>query len=86
MQIMIDLPEEIIADAKTSPNFFPTYHFGTLWKAVRNGTPLSKGHGRLIDTDAIAMPILETEADEKWMRIAINSAPTIIEADTESEG
>jgi hypothetical protein len=59
MKIVIDIPEEIIADAKTSPNFFPTYHFGTLWEAVKNGTPLPKGHGRKFDEIVVEYPPAE---------------------------
>ena len=45
--------------------------------AIRNGTPLPKGHGRLIDADALW---------KKWVFDAIgkqeiDEAPTIIEAD-----
>lgn len=38
-------------------------------------------HGRLIDADNIDYPLMESEADEKWMHIAIDSAPTVIEAE-----
>ena len=38
-------------------------------------------HGRLIDADDIDYPLMESEADEKWMHIAIDSAPTVIEAE-----
>lgn len=78
MQIVIDISKDDyrkVQDGRANVSM--------MQKAIRNGTPLPKGRGRLIDADAIVMPILETEADEKWMRIAINSAPTIIEADSE---
>lgn len=42
-------------------------------------------HGRLIDADEIEMPCLETTADQKWMEIAIKSAPTVIEAEGSEE-
>ena len=45
MQIVIDIPEEIIKDAKESPNYYPSYLFGTIWKSIANGTVLPKGHG-----------------------------------------
>lgn len=38
-------------------------------------------HNRLIDVNEIEMPCLETTADQKWMEIAIKSAPTVIEAE-----
>jgi len=55
MKIIIDIPEAAYLDAK--------YHSASLWswltdlevqKSIRNGTPLPKGHGRLIDADLIA--------------------------------
>ena len=52
------------------------------YNAIKNGTPLPKGHGRLIDADALW---------KKWVFDAIgkqeiDDAPTIIEADkAESE-
>jgi len=49
-------------------------------QGIKNGTPLPKGHGRLIDADAVLEePIGNTYKD-------IDIAETIIEADTESEG
>ena len=54
---------------------------GEMIEALKNGTPLPKGHGRLIDADALW---------KKWVFDAIgkqeiDDAPTIIEADKESE-
>ena len=51
MQIVIDIPEDVIECAKSSPNYYPTYHFKEIWKAIVNGILLPKGHGRLIDAD-----------------------------------
>lgn len=61
--------------------------FDTMWEhylvpcayAIRNGTVLPKGHGRLIDGD---------ELRNKWIfgrqeKEEIDNAPTIIEADKE---
>ena len=45
--------------------------------AVANGTPLPKGHGRLIDADDIDNHIMG--------HVDTRSCPTIIGADTESE-
>lgn len=85
MRLVIDIPEEKyqgiinmaeeILDASTfcSPRY--------LYKAVLNGIPLPKGHGRLIDADALNLP-----PEELIAKITIQYAPTIIEADkAESE-
>lgn len=49
--------------------------------AICNGTPLPKGHGRLIDADAV----VDGFEDNYELCIAVNSTPTIIEADKEGE-
>lgn len=53
MNIVIDIPEDVIKDAKSSPNYYPAYHFEKIWKAIVNGTSLPKGHGDLIDKSKI---------------------------------
>ena len=60
MQIIIDIPEKIIKEAKESPNYYPTYQFETIWKSICNGTVLPK-HGRLIDGDALEKLCFEHE-------------------------
>jgi len=64
-------------------------------KSIRKGTPLPKGHGRLIDADKTISKICgnscgchleECGYDEPCFSVRrIESAPTIIEADKESE-
>ena len=52
MQIVIDIPEEDyskLLNGEGSMNLFLT-----LCAVVLNGTPLPKGHGRLIDADILA--------------------------------
>lgn len=53
--------------------------------AIVNGTPLPKGHGRLIDADELVKEADEFElVDDVYMLIYeedIYNAPTIIEAD-----
>ena len=61
-------------------------------KAIKNGTPLPKGHGRLIDADETIRTICGKscgcEPEECGREVPcysvtrINSSPTIIEADT----
>lgn len=85
MQIVIDIPEETYDFIKRTG-----YHTQSLYKAIKNGTPLPKGHGRLIDADAInihdvspayGMEVYGVTQDD------IEYEPTILEADkAESEG
>lgn len=53
-----------------------------LINAVANGTPLPKGHGRLIDADAVYDDFEKGEYD---FEESLEFAPTIIPTDKESE-
>lgn len=89
MQIVIDIPEDVIESAKSSPNYYPTYHFEKIWRAIAKGIPLPKGHGRLIDADEMkTMKNIQSANFNavELIRYWIDNQPTIIEADKESEG
>ena len=79
MKLIIDIPESLYRYIK--PRYWdwsPRYE-DVLCAAVQKGTVLPKGHGRLIDADALlkdrhkAIPVIH-----------IIEAPTILEADKES--
>ncbi len=53
-------------------------------EGVVNGTPLPKGHGRLIDADALKNE-WKNGFHKKIVDALMDDAPTIIEADKESE-
>ena len=91
MQIVIDIPEEKyqgivnmaeeILDASTfcSPRY--------LYKAVLNGTPLPKGHGRLVDFSEVLIKLMQFYDGDKTIGQCLDEVNTIIEADkAESEG
>ena len=75
MQIVIDIPEDeyrnILLTGKVS---------FCVVNAIEAGIPLPKGHGRLIDKDKIIGNIYGVRSIT-----AVLDAPTIIEADKESE-
>ena len=80
MQIVIDINEDyykmIKYDVDRGTDYLPCV-------LIANGTPLPKGHGRLIDADA-----LNFNADYNEPLISkfdFDQAPTIIEADKEDE-
>ena len=82
MKLIIDIPKDIIESAKSNPNYYPTYHFEKIWRAIANGKLLPKGHGRLIDADVL----VDGMEDDYEVCEAVNATPTIIEADkAESE-
>lgn len=89
MQIVIDIPKRTYEQLK----FLREQGFDgfetIIDKAVANGTPLPKGHGRLIDADELKPRYISPEAwySPMWgfELVDIENAPTIIEADKEEE-
>jgi hypothetical protein len=88
MQVVIDI------DEKTYDDFMYLWvKDSDILRAVRNGTPLPKGHGRLIDEDKVLddiekkypVSVSETDKCKKYVRLvyywAVKNTPTIIEAD-----
>ena len=65
-------------------------HFKTAEQIIANGTPLPKGHGRLIDADELneqEIPAIKKD-DVVYVKLStlqdlIDNAPTIIEAESE---
>lgn len=99
MKIVIDMPEKTVNDIKDNAMFAGTIPSEILWdvtSAIGNGTPLPKGHGRLVDADALTEQ-LETVANDEWNKQVgaskgledaidiVEDVPTIIEADKEGE-
>ena len=91
MQIVIDIPQKVYDKALSGDGT------GAIWAGyVKNGTPLPKRHGRLIDADALIKQ-LEAMANNRWnMQVGaskgleaaidtVDDAPTIIEADKGEE-
>ena len=85
MQIVIDISEELYQMCRGCLG-----DADCIESAIANGTPLPKGHGRLIDADALIYR--QTHHGNYYTpfelidRNDLNNAPTIIEADkAESE-
>jgi hypothetical protein len=56
--------------------------FGRIRKAIFHGIPLPKGHGRLIDKDALGEKLHRyTEAPYQYALTVFNESPIIINAD-----
>lgn len=77
MQIVIDIPKEMWEQVQDG--YVPL----GISRYLKNGTPLPKGHGRLIDADEIQFENTEfdTYGDYSIAFDAIDEAETIIEAD-----
>lgn len=89
MRIVIDIPEETYNEVCWRGLSLCPRGKEELVKAIKKGTPLPKGHGRLIDADALDLENEVSMADD-WktaheMANCVKYAPTIIEADKESE-
>ncbi len=98
MQILIDIPEKDYNAVKE----FVTGDQGrvdymAVFKAIESGTPLPKGHGRLIDTDWVLDKMDNADASLlprtineyyawNFAQVLLTQAPTIIEADKENVG
>jgi len=92
MHVVIDIPEEIYSHTQEyEVGGFNQENDTKLFMAIKNGTPLPKGHGKLIDADAIiaeATERMKYPANYKYMECVIahmKLAPTVVEADKESE-
>ena len=80
IEIVIDMPEEKYKWIKENN---PKADKNSIIGAIIYGTPLPKGHGRLIDTDEIHY--CHVDGTDYALKEEILSVPTIIEADKESK-
>ena len=84
MQIVIDIPEQIYLNAKADM----LCGGDSIVKAIKNGVPLPKGHGRLIDADTFERRCMFDSDIEDMQDViyALRDYKSIIEADkAESE-
>ena len=89
MQIVINIDNEDYDDITlTGENTINLGVLLNLREAVRKGTPLPKGHGRLIDADAFFKSAsIKFYTTNLFSHIisTIDNAPTVIEADKEEQ-
>ena len=85
IELIVKIPEEYYETLRKTDMIFSGQRSGktfvsVIFEAIANGTPLPKGHGRLIDADAVDTRYSDPEVVE-----TLDEAPTIIEADKERE-
>lgn len=84
MQIVIDIPDFIYNGIRnvTEGKGIIEYNAKALYNAIYYGIPLPKGHGDLIDADAVMreMSVVSSRSVKSQMYI-IKLAPIIIEKD-----
>ncbi len=89
MKLVIDIPKEVkeAFDKADEINFCFYDYNSMIGKAIRNGTPLPKGHGRIADMDEAIKCIEEVKGDDAIYAIALIewacAKRTVIEADKE---
>lgn len=100
IELVIKIPETLkkIADEEDYKTFSHPVWQAILMERIQNGSPLPKGHGKLIDVDTLEFRNVtvsygydwecgeSTYAEEEIVRADdIWNAPTIIEADKEDK-
>ena len=75
MKLIIDIPEWLYQDIQEYLNPSP------LDKAIQNGIPLPKVHGRLIDAELYRREMLDSREFDFFK--TLDMQPTVIEADKE---
>lgn len=92
MKYVIDIPEDVkkAFDEATKDDLYGCYYDANsvIGKAIKNGTPLPKGHGRLIDADAlkkeaVVCPTVGNAEVPLLDIMDVDCSPTIIQADKE---
>lgn len=80
MKIVIDIPEELFGKINDE-NYqsLISWYDTTLYCAIKDGTPLPKGHGDLVDKDTI------TVEEDVYFQNYIIHAPIVIPADEENK-
>lgn len=79
IELVVKIPEEAYKLLKNEGvDWLGAEH---ILNAVANGIPLPKGHGAIKDVSHIEIPMCEDRAYERWVQVAIDAAPTIIEKD-----
>lgn len=93
MKVVIDIPDKVFENLLVGKVQYGGVTARRIFNAVKKGTPLPQGHGRLIDADVFTASLEDyhvtaySEYDEgrnqmlAWIREDILDAPTIIEAD-----
>ena len=85
MQVVIEIPEEMYKWVNDVNKFFDNYGTSDFVELIKNGTPLPKGHGDLIDRSMIAFDYWSVDGYVCVGKKYIFNMPVIVPADTEGE-
>lgn len=84
MKLVIDIDENVFTrlfDNSTEDYGIRNDDIFDMARSIRNGTPLPKGHGRLIDGDYLYKKFVANKCHDSLVLQFIKDEPTIIEAD-----
>ena len=85
IELVIKVPENLVCEGFVRP--FTEEEKNILIKAIGNGTPLPKGHGRLVDMSEVLIKLMQFYDGDKTIGQCLDEVNTIIEAGkAESEG
>lgn len=82
IELVVKIPEWVYKRAQEMPSVW----CDSVWSGIKNGTPLTKGHGRIGDLDALRKEVSSwgmNDYEPSDFIDAIDQADTIIEADRE---
>ena len=89
MEIVIKIDDDIAKgirgenECEVEPREIVRSFQATIADAIANGTPLPKGHGRLIDADAYRKDMMDSQEFNFFKILDMQS--TIVEADKEND-
>ena len=86
IELVIKIPKELYEAYKGRPPMLGDAGMDMIAQSIANGTPLPKGHGRLIDADELNKCIVDRITMPYVPINKIQDAPTIIEADKTDTG
>lgn len=75
MKLVIDIPEDRFEDIQRIASV--QIRRDTVEKFIANGTPLPKGHGRLIDADAFIARLEDASKRQKYKKLLIDDCLTV---------
>ncbi len=78
MKLVIDIPEERYKDMQRIAEVqLERNHFQTAEQIIAYGTPLPKGHGRLIDADAFIARLEDASKRQQYKKLLIDDCLTV---------
>ena len=85
IELVIKIPDEMYKWINDANKIFNDYGTSDFIDLVKNGTPLPKGHGRLIECERLQEVFRRNVVGYAGFKQLFDNAPTIIEADKDGD-